>query len=471
MDTEGDSEREPSGSDSSLAVTSFQGRSSDSTERAVTPLVANILLVAVVLVVAMVVLTLAFGILDEANGDPPVTSFDVDRGSHGQLSLVAAGGNPVETDRLTIRFGTRTYAASSYLSADEVTAGTAIGPVYPNEAEAVELVWEDRDSSAVLYRTDVAETDPIRQYLRFEDSQIGSYGTSQDGGGEYRYTTGSRRLVLQNNTWKYVPFERGYTNSSVLAFDFKSTDEGEIHGIGLEDDTAPSSNRIFKLFGTQGGWADQYGSYSTSDGWVHYEIPVGQLYSEADLESAAYLAFVNDLDDGTETSESQFRNIRVYNQSTTPMKLTVDGTAKQRQVQGYGSQDADGTYDLQDDGDTLQLTENTWKYVSIDVAVTSQTNVSFEFNSTSEGEIHAIGFETDGSETESQFVRLDGTQSWGVSYGSYQTGDGWVRYEINIDNQTGLAGTNISRLVFVNDDDGDADGVSQFRNVSVSKTG
>jgi hypothetical protein len=195
------------------------------------------------------------------------------------------------------------------------------------------------------------------------------------------------------------------------------------------------------------------------------------LYSEADLESAAYLAFVNDLDDGTETSESQFRNIRVYNQSTTPMKLTVDGTAKQRQVQGYGSQDADGTYDLQDDGDTLQLTENTWKYVSIDVAVTSQTNVSFEFNSTSEGEIHAIGFETDGSETESQFVRLDGTQSWGVSYGSYQTGDGWVRYEINIDNQTGLAGTNISRLVFVNDDDGDADGVSQFRNVSVSKTG
>lgn len=473
MDTEADADSESSGGESGLSVTSLRARSNSSTERAATPLVANILLVAVVIVVATVVIVFALGILDGTDRETPVSSFVVDHGSDGQLSLVQAGGDTVETDRLSVAFGNRTYPVTSYLSSDEMSSGSSIGPIYPNDAEDVRLIWEDKDFSDVLYKTDEVDRDSIPRYLRFEDTQIGSYGSNQDGGGEYRNTTGSRTLVLEDNNWKFVPFDREYTTSSVLAFDFKSTDEGEIHGIGLENDKSPSSDRIFKLFGTQSGWADQYGSYSTSDGWVHYEIPVGELYGTAELDNAAYLAFVNDLDDASETSDAWFRNIRVYNASATQMKLTVDGTTEQKTIQGYGSQDSDGNFELQNDGDTLKLENNTWKYVSTDFTVDSQTTISFEFKSSSEGEIHGIGFETDEDETESRFVTLHGTQDWGVSYDTYQKGDGWVEYEINIDSETNtnLAGTTISNLVFVNDDDGAGTGVSQFRNVTVSDTG
>lgn len=439
--------------------------------RGVTPLVANILMVAVVLIIAMLVTVFAFGILDGASNQLPVASFNEDRGSDGQVSLVHVGGDSVKVDRLEVIFGDRRYPARSYVSSDQISAGLSIGPISPNGAEEIKLIWKDQDSSEVLYRSEVTDEALIPSYHRFEDIHIGSYGASQDRDGDYKYTTGSRTLILENNAWKYIHFEREYTSSSVLSFDFKSTDEGEIHGIGLENDKSPSPGRIFKLFGIQNGWASQYGSYSTSDGWVHYEIPVGELYSGAELNNAAYLAFVNDLDDGSKTSNSQFRNIRVYNTSSTKLSLTIDGSTEERLIQGYGSQDADGAYEIQDDGDTLRLTNNTWKYVSADISITSQAKISFEFKSTSEGEIHAIGFETDGNEDQSRFVTLDGTQNWGVSYGTYQTGDGWVKYEFNIDAQTVLAGTDISRIVFVNDDDSDSDGVSQFRNVTISNAG
>lgn len=473
MDTGKDCER-PRSQDGSPRVSApywCRGRE-DSQDRAVTPIVANLLMVAVVLVVAMLVLVLALGIFDSGGEELPVASFDVDRGPDGQLSIAHVSGKPIETARLSISFGERTYPMTSYISADQINSGTVVGPIYPNQAEEVKLLWKTRESSQVLYTVTVSNGGSIPQYLRFEDTSIGSYDAGQDRDGAYQYSTGTRTLTLQNNAWKVVPYETRLTESSVLEFDFKSTDEGEIHGIGLEDDTNPSSDRIFKLFGTQNDWASQYESYETSDGWVNYQIPVGELYTASQRQDIEFLALVNDLDDGSATSDSWFRNIRVYNVGATLLDVTIDGTTDGLPVEPYGSQDEDGAYELDDGNETLQLTNNTWKYVPVDFTATDQTTVSFEFNSTSEGEIHAIGFETDGTETASQFVTLDGTQSWGVDYGSYETGDGWVQYDINIDDQTGLSGTDISRLVFVNDDDSpDPSGVSLFRNVTVSKTG
>ena len=456
------------------AVSLGRGRRDGAGDRALTPVVANLLMVGVVIVVAMLVVVLALSIFDGSTDELPVASFDAERGDDGQLSLAHVSGNSLESARLSVRFGDRTYPVSSYISTSKVDSGTVIGPIYPNGASEVTLVWDGEESSQVLYSVPVTEPGSIPQYLRFDETPIGSYDTGQDRDGAYRLATGSRTIVLQNNAWKYVSFETRLTDSSVLTFDFKSTDEGEIHGIGLEDDTSPSSDRIFKLFGTQNDWASQYESYSTSDGWVHYEIPVGELYTASQRQNINYLALVNDLDDGSETSDSWFRNVRVFDSdpASTRLDVTIDGATESLPVESYGSQDQDGTYEIQDGNETLRLTNNTWKYVPVDFTVTDQTSVSVEFNSTSEGEIHAIGFETDGAETPSQFLTLDGTQNWGVDYGSYDTGDGWVEYDIDIDDETGLAGTDISRLVFVNDDDTtNPDGVSLFRNVTVSNAG
>lgn len=104
------------------------------------------------------------------------------------------------------------------------------------------------------------------------------------------------------------------------------------------------------------------------------------------------------------------------------------------------------------------------------MTLTADTVLTFDFRSTREGEIHAIGFDdndiiTDGSSQ--AFFELFGTDANGLfnqTYNTYNLGDGWTRYEIPV----GATFTGaVTDLFFTADDDAGADGISQFRNVSI----
>ena len=52
------------------------------------------------------------------------------------------------------------------------------------------------------------------------------------------------------------------------------------------------------------------------------------------------------------------------------------------------------SYVVADGGDTLQLTGNSWKKLNVPYDVTPNTVIEFDFQSSLEGEIQAIGFDT-----------------------------------------------------------------------------
>jgi hypothetical protein len=116
-------------------------------------------------------------------------------------------------------------------------------------------------------------------------------------------------VSLSGNVWKKV--DLGSYNvgpNTILEFDFSSTAQGEIHGIGFDDDNGINSNRTFKLYGTQYWGISSAGRYSGS-GQEHFVIPVGRYYSG----SMRWLTFTNDHDEvETHSAESRFSNIRVY---------------------------------------------------------------------------------------------------------------------------------------------------------------
>jgi hypothetical protein len=100
------------------------------------------------------------------------------------------------------------------------------------------------------------------------------------------------------------------TADTVLEFDFQSGSQGEIHGIGLDDDNAYSEDRTFKLYGTQDWGLTEHDDYAaTAPGVRHYRIEVGAHYTGA----MTGLFFVMDHDDApTPAGESVFSNIRLY---------------------------------------------------------------------------------------------------------------------------------------------------------------
>ncbi|CAM1345244.1 trypsin-like peptidase domain-containing protein [Tenacibaculum amylolyticum] len=132
-------------------------------------------------------------------------------------------------------------------------------------------------------------------------------------------------------------------------------------------------------------------------------------------------------------------------------------------INSFSTQDSAGDFSVSSNGNSLSLTNNTWKYISLNYTVTANTVIEFQFSSTSEGEIHAIGFEDDNSLTSSRYFKVHGTQNYGVTnYDNYTSGT--RTYTIPVGSSyTG----SMDRLVFINDNDAGSGNTSVFSNVKI----
>lgn len=150
------------------------------------------------------------------------------------------------------------------------------------------------------------EEEPVCPSFNFELTDIKPYGGVQDKG-TYSVLSDSV-LLLEGNSWKYIDFEYYYTSNTIIEFDFKSSIEGEIHGVGFDNDTGISPNTTFRVFGIQNWGRGDYDNYDISDDWVTYVIPVPSSLSG----NYDKFFFVNDKDIGFPKGNSYFRNVRVY---------------------------------------------------------------------------------------------------------------------------------------------------------------
>jgi hypothetical protein len=111
-----------------------------------------------------------------------------------------------------------------------------------------------------------------------------------------------------------VPLAYNITANTYIEFEFRSTLQGEIHGIGFDDDENISAPYTFQLWGTQAWGITNYRNYEGNGAWKKYTIKVGQFYTGA----TKYLFFAADMDAAPYTSESQFRNVRIYESTPCP---------------------------------------------------------------------------------------------------------------------------------------------------------
>ena len=70
--------------------------------------------------------------------------------------------------------------------------------------------------------------------LEVNGSTLLSYGGSQDAGGAVNYMDDSVGVELDGNLWKRLLVNHTVTADTVIEFDFRSTNEAEISGIGFD---------------------------------------------------------------------------------------------------------------------------------------------------------------------------------------------------------------------------------------------
>ncbi|WP_299442924.1 M36 family metallopeptidase [uncultured Aquimarina sp.] len=129
--------------------------------------------------------------------------------------------------------------------------------------------------------------------------------SNQDSAGNFSIVNGGAGLSMSNNTWKYIALNYNVTANTVIEFDFSSTSQGEIHGVGFENDNSLTSTRYFKVHGTQNYGVTNFDNYSS--GTTTYVIPVGNFYTG----SMDRLVFINDNDAGS-GNNSIFSNVKIY---------------------------------------------------------------------------------------------------------------------------------------------------------------
>ncbi len=154
-----------------------------------------------------------------------------------------------------------------------------------------------------------AITDTATDTIDFSAETIYSYG-SQDGSGTATVEDSGATLKLEGNTWKAIAEGVTITSNTILEFDFKSTSQGEVHGIGVANGIGANRSYLsMTLWGpeTYGDRTSQ--QYDGSGDWMTFQITLSDYISTG---SYNYLTFINDHDVANPTGNSFFRNVRVY---------------------------------------------------------------------------------------------------------------------------------------------------------------
>jgi len=143
--------------------------------------------------------------------------------------------------------------------------------------------------------------------IDFREWDIVSYGGGQDNGSHALFNEGEV-LQVKNNAWKAIELEYEVTPNTVIELEFGSTRQGEIHGIGFDDNNSISASRTFRLYGLQNWGIDAFDQYQGGATWQKFVLPVGEYYTGVFDK----LFFVADHDRSPRNGNSFFRNIIIH---------------------------------------------------------------------------------------------------------------------------------------------------------------
>ena len=206
----------------------------------------------------------------------------------------------------------------------------------------------------------------------------------------------------------------------------------------------------------------------TSSNW---DVPQNVLVTAVDDgvtegTQEAYISHIIDTNDPDYQDAFALQELVVVREGI--LDIETNGTVSGYALASYGGQDLDpAAFAIEEDGTALHLLGNTWKRAELSYEVTPDTVIEFDFLSGLEGEVQAIGFDTnDTLSVSDHFFQLFGTQPWwgNQDFHDYSTMQGLRHYSIPIGRYfTG----SFTRLVLTNDDDAEISADSLFNNIRI----
>ncbi|MGQ8367020.1 M12 family metallo-peptidase [Glaciecola sp. 1036] len=152
---------------------------------------------------------------------------------------------------------------------------------------------------------------PELTFLDLGTFQFTPFNNKQDRSGEVVIIEDGFGVEITGNKWQKIIIEQPVTPTTVLQFDFKSTQQGEVHGIGFLPGTVLDRDKGFQVYGTQ-AWGRRLDTYTNFGEYQTFTFPVGNYFTQERIE----LVFIMDHDISNPTGNSSFKNIAIYDTAT-----------------------------------------------------------------------------------------------------------------------------------------------------------
>ena len=315
-------------------------------------------------------------------------------------------------------------------------------------------------------------TNPVDpDVLDFTGASFISYNGSQDAGGSIGVIEAGAGVEISGNAWKRTAFDYTITEDTVISFEYRSTVQGEVQGFSLDNDNSQFTGTSYQLYGIETPYTfTRDFQYTDIGNWQSFTIDVGS-YQAGDVVN--WFGFVNDHDGGSKNGTSFYRNISIYEDTTPSTDDVVPDIAPLTfdiaDFSSFSNQDTNPTGTLVN-GTRVELNGNNWKSVDFDYEVTQHSVMTFDFQSSNRGEIHALGFDNDNNHETDKAIQLYGTQNWGQNGPNYTGGGASQSFEIDLSDFYSV-GASFTHLTFVSDDDKSSASNSVFDNIRIYELG
>ena len=123
-------------------------------DRAVSPVIGVILMVAITVILAAVIGTFVLGLGDSVSQTTPSASFGFDFNSDTNVTITHEGGDSIPGDQLNTTAGSATLNGSDWadLSSDSISAGTSVELEKDGggswAGETIRVIWTSNDGSS-----------------------------------------------------------------------------------------------------------------------------------------------------------------------------------------------------------------------------------------------------------------------------------------------------------------------------------
>ncbi len=140
------------------------------------------------------------------------------------------------------------------------------------------------------------------------ESSVVSYAANDQDFGTATVQDNGATVFMEGNVWKAIEINYTITPNTVIAFDFKSTAQGEIHEVAFDNDLVFAPENRIVVYGDQGYFGDFSNPlYSGSGNFERFTIQVGTGLTG----TYQYLVLTGD-DDASAAANSYFSNIQIY---------------------------------------------------------------------------------------------------------------------------------------------------------------